>query len=284
MADAGRARAWLLRCARCVHLRRLGLRPEPVGTESQLTWVAVGPRRDWLLLIVCERSDGLSRRLYWFAAAFLIATALALAVDVPVAKFCARGGVPNSFDKLFSLAEVFAHGLGAACILLTAYVIDLERRRRMLRIAACVVSAGLSANLAKLVIGRMRPRMMIVDHIWDSFIGWYPALMRGKPLGGSSSGFQSFPSGHAVVATALAIGLSILYPRGRWLFAFFAVLAALQRVESCAHYLSDTVAGAAIACLFCGIFFDDRLLGRWFTRREAILAGNRCDFPDEPLR
>ena len=226
----------------------------------------------------------MNRRLYWLAALFLVATAAALAVDVPIATFCRQAGVPGFFRELLSLAEVFGHGLGAACILLTAFVIDVGRRRRLPRIAISVFGAGLLADLLKLVVGRLRPRALIVDHIWDSFIGWFPMFLQSTPQGGSSSNFKSFPSGHAVVATALAIGLSTLYPRGRWLFACFAVLAALQRVESLAHYLSDTLAGAAIACLFCGICFDARLLGRWFDRWEDELDRQPLRFPGRAAR
>ncbi len=225
----------------------------------------------------------MSRRLYWLAALFLVATALALPVDIPIAKFCKDGLVPDFFDTLLSLAEVFAHGLGAACILLTAFVLDASHRRHMVRVVISVFAAGLLANLAKLVVGRLRPRTLMVDHVWDSFIGWFPVWSGNVPRASRSLEVQSFPSGHAIVATALAIGLSALYPRGRWLFVFFAVLAALQRVEATAHYLSDTMAGAAIACLFCGICFDARLLGRWFDRWEAKAVANRCDFPDDPL-
>ncbi len=225
----------------------------------------------------------MNRRLYWLAVLFLAATAAALAVDIPIATYCRQAGVPGFIRELLSLAEVFGHGLGAGCILLTAFMLDTGQRRRLARITISVFGAGLLADLLKLVLGRLRPRTLIVEHIWDSFIGWFPVFLRSAPEGGSSSNFRSFPSGHAVVATALAIGLSTLYPRGRWLFACFAVLAALQRVESLAHYLSDTLAGAAIGCLFCGICFDARLLGRWFDRWEHQRIGNRCDFPDEPL-
>lgn len=214
---------------------------------------------------------------------FLVVAAAALAVDVPITKFCRQERVPGLVRELLSFAEVFGHGLGAACILLTAFVLDVGQRRRLIRIAVSVVGAGLVANLVKLAVGRMRPRASTVDRIWDSFTGWFPRFLSDAPQGVSSSDFGSFPSGHTIVATALAIGLSALYPRGRWLFACFAVLAALQRVETLAHYASDTLAGAAIACLFCGLCFDPRLLGRWFDRWEDNAVGNRCDFPDEPL-
>lgn len=224
----------------------------------------------------------MNRRLYWLSVLFFVAAAAVLPVDVPIARFCKEGGVPDFFRKLPELAEVFGHGLGVACILLTAYVLDPDQRRRMVRILSSVVGAGLLANLVKLMVGRSRPRVMMVDHVWDSFTGWFPVWTRGGTQVRVSLDVQSFPSGHAIVATSLAIGLSVLYPRGRWLFACFAVLASLQRVQALAHYLSDTLASAAIACLFCGVCFDARLLGRWFDWWEDSV-GNRCDFPDESL-
>ena len=77
-----------------------------------------------------------------------------------------------------------------------------------------------------------------------------------------------FPSGHAATAAALAVALTALYPRGRWLFAGFAVLAAAQRIDVTAHYPSDVLAGAAVACAVGGTIFDSRLTGRWFDRME----------------
>jgi membrane-associated phospholipid phosphatase len=46
----------------------------------------------------------------------------------------------------------------------------------------------------------------------------------------------------------------------------FAVLAAAQRVLFDAHFLSDTLAGAGIAC-FVAALLRDRLL--WDSRRSA---------------
>ena len=59
---------------------------------------------------------------------------------------------------------------------------------------------------------------------------------------------HSFPSGHTATAVGLAISLDA-DPRGRWLFAVFAALASLQRMTAGAHYLSDSLFGAALACL-----------------------------------
>jgi membrane-associated phospholipid phosphatase len=75
---------------------------------------------------------------------------------------------------------------------------------------------------------------------------------------------QSFPSGHTATAVGLALALSSLYPGGRRLFALLAVLAASQRVLFDAHFLSDTLVAAGIAC-FVAAFLRDRLF--WDARR-----------------
>jgi membrane-associated phospholipid phosphatase len=60
---------------------------------------------------------------------------------------------------------------------------------------------------------------------------------------------QSFPSSHAATAAGLAVALAALYPRGRWLYLTFAMLAGLQRIEAQAHFASDVLAGAALGCI-----------------------------------
>jgi membrane-associated phospholipid phosphatase len=214
----------------------------------------------------------LHRTLYLLAVIFAVLSGAALAIDLPVIRLLDQHSVPGDLRKLVTLAEVFAHGIGAACILLTVYVLDWRHRRRVLRIAACAFGAGMLANLGKFTIARYRPRVWDDEgpwgSVWDTFCGWLPALTGSPSYEGSSSDIQSFPSGHTAVAVGLAIGLSRCYPQGRWLFASFAVLAAFQRIQSTAHFPSDTLAGAALACFCCGVCFDPRLLGKRFDRFE----------------
>ena len=79
---------------------------------------------------------------------------------------------------------------------------------------------------------------------------------------------QSFPSAHTATAVGLAIGLSWMYPRGRWLFAVFAALVACQRMQSCAHYLSDTLFGATVGFLVATVCIE---YVKWFDRFEGKL-------------
>jgi undecaprenyl-diphosphatase len=87
-------------------------------------------------------------------------------------------------------------------------------------------------------------------------------------FGGDSSKMQAFPSAHTATAFGLAIGLTWLYPRGRWLFATFAVLVACQRIQSGAHFLSDTFFGAALGCVVAAVCIK---YVKWFDRFEGKL-------------
>ena len=216
------------------------------------------------------------RTLYLLAVIFAIFSGAAFTIDLPVVRWVGQSSLPGDLCKLVLLAEVFAHGIGVACILLTVYVLDWRHRRRLLRIAACAYGAGMLANLGKFSIARYRPVVLddeaLQGSVWDTFCGWFPTLTEAPSQVGRASEIQSIPSGHTAVAVGLAIGLSRYYPQGRWLFALFALLAAFQRIEVSAHFPSDTFAGAALACFCCGACFDTRLLGKWFDRFEMASA------------
>ncbi len=103
---------------------------------------------------------------------------------------------------------------------------------------------------------------------WEALTYWVLAMVGSQLLIGpikslyarprppmalvETTGF-SFPSGHAVAGAAVAVALVIvLVPAGpkrrnlEMLAAAFAVLMALSRVYLRAHWLSDTVSGAAL--------------------------------------
>ncbi len=212
----------------------------------------------------------MARRLYLLALIFTLLFAVALVVDLPVLAFCRGGRLPGDLRKLIEFAEVFAHGIGVGFIVLTVLVLDRARRRRLPRLLACAYGSGLMANVVKLTVARARPRNSEFQSVWDSFVGWCPWLTSAGVHEPFDSSFQSLPSAHTATAVGFAIGLSVLYPQGRWLFACFAVLAAMQRVVSNAHFVSDTFAGAAVGCLFAAFCLDRRGLGRLFDRMELV--------------
>ena len=94
---------------------------------------------------------------------------------------------------------------------------------------------GLSANILKHAIGRPRPKFMHAGNLEFS------------PAGGS--GWDSFPSGHAGAAFAVATVLATKFPRARWPIFIAAGAIAASRIIRGSHYLTDVAGGAALGCM-----------------------------------
>jgi membrane-associated phospholipid phosphatase len=206
---------------------------------------------------------------YWWLAIALGISALgvlAMPIDLPVANWCLGNHCPAAIKKLLALAEVFGHGFGVVAILLSVAVLDPVRRWTIPRLVICSLGAGLLANVGKLILGRVRP------HHFDFTGGVRATFLKWFPWGTGESLQQGFPSSHTATAVGLAIALAWIYPRGRWLFAMFAVLVALQRIESGAHFVSDTLWGAAVGIAVGGWFASDCSLGWLGNRLERRLS------------
>jgi membrane-associated phospholipid phosphatase len=240
-------------------------------------------------------------RLLW-PAAIAAAGFAALAVDLPIARWFHDGHCPAEIHRWLAFAEVYAHGFGVTCIVLTIFALDTGRRHLLPRAAAIAFGGGLIANLLKLSLARLRPHDFFLAIKADNALGPAPAgqalthsiadtFGQWLPLGKVASGLQSFPSGHMATAFGLTAALIWLYPRGRWVFAFFALLAGCQRMSSQAHFLSDVVWGAAAGCTVAVLFLPTGLLAwqfDWLERRLQALnlgrAGNPTDADSPSIR
>jgi membrane-associated phospholipid phosphatase len=102
---------------------------------------------------------------------------------------------------------------------------------------------------------------------WQALTGWLISLAvselcigpakaiidRPRPEGSlvSTSG-ESYPSGHAIVAAVMAVGIAMAFGRGRWwrrgiiIAVTVTIAVALSRSYLSAHWLSDVVGGALI--------------------------------------
>lgn len=78
----------------------------------------------------------------------------------------------------------------------------------------------------------------------------------GELEGLSVSDFNAFPSGHATSAFLLAAYLSLLFPRGKWLWYVVAVACALARVRFRRHYPGDIIAGGALGWFTLQVVFS----------------------------
>ncbi len=195
-----------------------------------------------------------------------------MTIDMPLAQWFHAKHLSRDVKKIFDLAEVFGHGFGAGMILLTVLVLAPRERIRLPRVVFAAYFAGIAGTMVKLAYSRHRPNKMegLETTVFNSFGSWFPFFS-------TSSDWQSFPSGHSAMAAGLAIGLSWLFPRGKWLFAVLAAMVMVQRLASGYHYLSDTLWGAAIGWLLAAACLPGGWLARPFDRLEARRSSKRED-------
>jgi membrane-associated phospholipid phosphatase len=188
----------------------------------------------------------------------------ALAVDLPIAQWLAEdpSPLPKILLRVVDWSEAFAFAVGVGLFALAVYLLDPARRVTLPRLLTMSWGAGLTADVAKLSIQRLRPREF--DYAGGVFNTFGPLLNLGN-----GHGHQGFPSAHAASAVGLAVALSRLYPQGRALFVGLATLACLQRMVSGAHFLSDVLAGGAIGYLFARWCVEQGWLGRRFDGWES---------------
>ena len=212
---------------------------------------------------------GLRRRLVAMAIALAAASSLAFAFDLDVARWCKAGHLPGELKRFLNFAEVFAHGMGVAVILLAAVALDPSLSARdpatgrtaafgrlrpsgdCWRMIAAAIAGGLMVDIIKAVVDRVRPRAADLTAVASAIATFGTAAATRLT---SHSDVNSFPSGHAAMAAGLAAALSWKYPRAAWLFAALAVAAAAQRVATSAHYPSDVLLGAALGLAGAAVF------------------------------
>ena len=175
----------------------------------------------------------------------------------------------NAFARrtpwLHGLARAYA-GPGIALFalaLLAGYV--AARREHDRRAVAGVVWAGGAALAALAVaqviggaVGRLRP---------------YTA-MAGMEVLVAHTTDVSFPSDHATVAGAVAMGLLLVHRRLGLAAVAAAVLMAATRVYVGAHYPGDVLAGLALGAVVATV--GHVVLVPWLTRAAALVGGTRA--------
>lgn len=193
----------------------------------------------------------------------LVLAAVALAVDVPLARWFASRTPSGIAADALQLAEWFGHGLGVLLILTVVAVLDPAHRRVIPRLLVASLGAGLTADVFKALLERTRPNSLTLDSIsvWQSFGDWFPLISHGP-------GGHSFPSAHTATAAGLAVLLSVLYPRGRGLFLILTVAVGFQRIAVLAHFASDVLVGGLVGGLW-GSRCVRGFAGRWFTWLET---------------
>jgi len=212
----------------------------------------------------------------WVAPIVLVLALASLGaqwIDVVVANNRKTSGLPGDVRRIIELSEFFAHGFGVAVVLVVLWTVAPQFRRMIPRIVSCVVLPGSTSQIIKHFILRKRPifyRSEIVESAGQTWIGVFPDHAI-EP----SYYSQSFPSAHAATAIGFAIGLSWLFPRGRYVFFVLATMSMVQRVVAGAHWVSDVLAGAAIAVIICYLIFRRGRIDAAFSRLELSAPKTR---------
>ena len=215
--------------------------PRPDTHESGKLWLRVGQ--------VC-------------ATLLLLSLTSFLILDHPLSGYLKAHRLKGELTNLFQAAEHFGTPYGATLILVTMWIILPDTRRRVSRTAVGAITAGLVADLIKLLVTRLRPGVFdFAEPIQASFIGFFR-------FGEGGSRHQSFPSAHTAFAIAFAVLLGDLFPKARIWFLGIGALVALQRVTTSAHYPSDVFAGAAVGWVTASIFLGPSALSRFYDRWE----------------
>jgi len=141
----------------------------------------------------------------------------------------------DSFLYIVSFSTSFI-SIGLVLSILTAsFIKKSEKLRRIFyRMLAVLIIAALTSFTLKNVIVRERPFKL------------YPDIEKL-----SQAGSYSFPSGHTLEAFAIAVALSIFFPKKRFIIPLmlWASLVAYSRMALGVHYPSDVLAGFLIGSL-----------------------------------
>ena len=214
--------------------------------------------------------------LLWMAVVTLICVPMVTLVDVPIARWFADKPLPRELEKALDLTEVFSHGSGVFLILVSVILLAPRRRWQVPRLAALAIGGGAAAIFTKMFVLRPKPSglnfdIVTFDSAWLWAFDW--SLAQVAMFDAST---RAFPSANMATAMALTVGLWIVLPRGRWLFAVVCLGTLLQRLSSGAHFLSDLFGGAALGLWWAYACFEPRLLGGLFDKLAAETPPRRA--------
>lgn len=178
----------------------------------------------------------------------------ALWIDIPVARLARQDRFPGQLKELLENLEPFGHGGAVAVIAIVVYRLESRcRLRNSTGVLLAAFGAGLTANLLKLAVHRVRPWYIAPDvaHGLETFGEMFVSI-------NGENGNQSFPSAHAATAMGLAIALAGYYPRGRLVFYALAGATAASRIIAPSHFVSDTLAGLALGIVIGQLVLRNR--------------------------
>lgn len=165
---------------------------------------------------------------------------VAFCLDQPVSHWIAATATDGTWlRRIPKLAVRVLNQWGWFVVLGFALTAQPRPWRRLLPYCVTLLAGFASLHLLKYTIGRARP---------DLDVGAYFFAPWADPFA-LDGGFDSLPSGHAFGMSLLAALLACYVPRSRWVVWPLVALGCASRVAQQRHFVSDVLAGTALAVL-----------------------------------
>lgn len=181
--------------------------------------------------------------LYWDKPMVSYFYALDLRHKFPIVSYITRLGLSPFYFSLFLFLALYSRYIKENA--------ELEARAWFL--FWCLAIPAITCIILKVLIGRARPNLYILDNIYGFFgFQW-------------SANYWSLPSGHTTTIMSVMLGLSIVFPRYFYAFLLTAFAVAFSRVLLTHHYLSDVLVAFYLVLLELGIFLAICRKKSWLT-------------------
>jgi len=204
--------------------------------------------------------------LFYMASITALLVPVLTLVDAPVSAYLESSNFPRDFVSALELSLVFSHGTGVFLVLMAILMLAPRLRWQVPRLAALALGGGALATITKMFVLRPRPSELDLEYAGHESAWLWAIDWDLSEIATFDTSFRAFPSGNVVTATAFTIGLWILLPRGRALFATIWAGVLLQRLNTGTHFVSDLCGGVAIGLMWSFICYHPKLMGTLFDR------------------
>jgi len=194
-----------------------------------------------------------------------------LFIDQPIAAYC--NTLNQSIVDTFQWITMLGVSTGyLICFFILFFFFRFYKRqqdyaKRSLFLFLSIALSGIVSIIVKAIVGRFRPTMLFEENLY------------GVEFFRIGHEYNSFPSGHAVTVFALAMALSFLFPKYRFLFFCYALIVSISRVIINAHYIGDILAGAYIGVMT--VFLLSWLFRHYALDKDCIAYGSNSQTTNE---